>query len=166
MQWLAVGAAMLWSIFQLGMLILSLQFCMGFIGYDPAKRGWAWLLYLCFLGMLASYISLMLVPLISTGLFWYHAIDITQWGDLMPAIQMFFYWFAVAAVFFAFLMLSEWTREKRNGWGPVTNQSDAADDVSAQSAIEQRSAQMTTEQATAGQTTIEQTEPNKHENNS
>ena len=115
MQWLAIFAALGWTVLQFFVFMLSLNCGLGFIGYDPVKKRWMLVFYIVFVLMLASYVSLIILPFVSTGLFWYYSINIAAWGDLKPALWCFAIWWGVLFLFCALLAASERMREQQ-GW--------------------------------------------------
>ncbi len=113
MQILAIVAAIGWTAIQYALFMFSLMCAMGMVNMGdtvlPKDRAWYE-----FLGNVStfSYFFGLVLPFISTGVFWYCAIGISRWGELVPALWVGALWLINLIVFFWSITVFDNLRQK------------------------------------------------------
>lgn len=105
MQWIAIIAALGWSLLQIFILFLSTQCIFSLIEFRSKKENkYQKLLSNSIMGL---FYSLFILPFISLGLFYFAVVNISGWYELKPAIWVFAIWWGVFFMFFFLLSLKK-----------------------------------------------------------
>jgi len=102
MQWIAIAAAIGWSVLHFYILFISTQCIFGIIelASEDEHKLYHKVLTSTIFGLL---ISLFIIPFISVGLFYYGAFNISGWHELKPALWSFASWW-VALFTYSYLI--------------------------------------------------------------
>ncbi|MBJ7555146.1 hypothetical protein [Marinomonas spartinae] len=97
MQWIAILAALGWSLLQVFILFLSTQCIFSLIEYKSSTENMCQKLLSH--SIICLFYSLFILPFISLGLFYFAVINITAWSELEPAFWVFAIWWGVLFTF-------------------------------------------------------------------
>ena len=106
MQWIAIFAALGWSLLQIFILFVSTQCIFVLVEFRCSTES---KLYQKLLSnfIIGLFYSLFVLPLISLGLFYYAVVNIVGWFELKPAIWIFATWWIVLFTFFFLLSVKK-----------------------------------------------------------
>jgi len=105
-QWIAIFAALGWSLLQVFILFISTQCIFALIEFRSATENKLYQkIFSSFI--ICLFYSLFLLPIISLGLFYYAVVNIVGWYELKPAIFVFAIWWIVLFTFFFLLSVKK-----------------------------------------------------------
>ena len=106
MQWIAIIAALGWSLLHVFILFLSTQCIFVLIDFRSATEHKFYHKLLSNSIMFLFY-ALFIIPFISLGLFYYAVVNIAGWFELKPAIWAFAIWWITLFTFFFLLSVKK-----------------------------------------------------------